>query len=165
MISGHDIKLSWVPDPMALHDRLLKKWPDLRMEALDKECFYYEDEQAKADWVHFGAGGRRTKHKMVHALWNRPGECWIVVDDPKHVVSQWVIQWTRPTQVGDKLDVWDAHGKVRTVTVTNVTQRSFQTDDGIRWSLRGMTPWAFKQPLRAVPLRYNPDSHKWEDIP
>ena len=71
---------------------------------------------------------------------------------------------TETVQVGDHLDVYDPHGKVRTVIVVRVTQRSFQTDDGIRWSLRGMTPWAFKQPFRAVPLRYNPDTCKWEGI-
>jgi hypothetical protein len=154
---GNDIQLSWVPTPLEIHDRMLVKWPDLRMEAMDNECFYYEDEQAKADWVHYGPGGRRTQHKMIHALWNRPGECWIVVDDPKHRTSQWLTGWPEPIRIGDKWDIYDmGDGSadpyfLRTVEITLVTSKSFRTSDGIKWALRGHTPWGPNAaPLKAM---------------
>jgi len=59
-------------------------------------------------------------------------------------------------RVGDRFHVYETYRgaaptPIRTVTVVIVTTRSFTTDDGHKWSLRGRTPWA--GPQRALKVR------------
>lgn len=144
-MKGTECKLLWAPNPYVLYDRILNKWPDATMSASDLECFYYVDQAAKNSWATQNKG---AKDSRIRAKWNTANtECWITVADPNTILARYLVRWEAPIHEGDVFDVFetDYDSFVRTVTVVSVTSKSFLTDDGIKWALRGHTPWSKHQ--------------------
>ncbi len=169
-IGGYDLQLPWVPTREQVDARVLSKWPEAIISEVGdttNEVFYFRDadiQDALSDdytvelGIHF-----------LHVIWGdtRDGECWIVVGDPNCRIALAMMNWGEPVEVGDEYDVYSTEYKspfklggcplLRRVKVTRVTSRSFQTNDGISWSLRGLTPWLGATPKRIKAVKVQPE--------
>jgi len=147
MIDGMELKLDWTPSPDQLWERVRKKWPKaVRMSGVT-DTLYFENAKARKRWK----ADKLTTDSVFQATWRSEDDqgCWLTGLRVASPIMRYLINWGRPVHVGDTIEVYRSlglhHDKetfVRKTTVTKVTRCSFNTADGIRWSLRGMTPWA-----------------------
>jgi len=158
-VKGLTVTLPWRPSIDQIEERIRVKWSDLVFEVADEEAWFFENRAASMKWYGASKGTKSVIHlRMTPDV--PKGSCEFTFGDPRSPLVRYISDWPRPIQVGDRFEVVDLDypdsTPLRTVTVTEVTSKSFTTDDNMTWSLRGCTPWHGSIGWKPVKAVYRP---------